>query len=335
MNWFAAEMHCHTLHSDGAFQPAELAAHAKRFGLSGFCLTDHNTVSAAGETVRAAEKQGLCCLPGVEWTTYRGHMLIQGCTSCLDWEDTTPDGLETVLKKIRASGGFAGPAHPFRPGNPFCTGCFWEYRVKDWSLFHFYEVLSGDDPAGKFYNERALRHWTGLLDEGYRLAPTSGIDWHRPLREGAVYAATWLGCSGESLTREGMRQALAGRHTAVTTGPLPLAELSAEGKTFVPGGLVPVGGGEVSLRLGADLDARREQWGSWGISPAQWRLVGPGGMVLAQLPFRPGEWLELSLSMPRWLRAELHGQVKGEDALIALTSPFFRQDAVRKEPEGK
>ena len=45
MNWFAAELHCHTLHSDGDFTAGELIAEAKRQGLDGIALTDHNTTS--------------------------------------------------------------------------------------------------------------------------------------------------------------------------------------------------------------------------------------------------------------------------------------------------
>lgn len=322
MKWFAAEMHCHTVHSDGNFTPAQLAASAREFGLDAFCLTDHNTVSGREGIQAEAAKNGLCVLPGTEWTTYFGHMLVQGCVSCLDWEAVSKDTLEEFIPLIQRAGGVVGPAHPFRPGNPFGTGCHWEYRIRNWDCFDFYEVLSGENPARRYYNQRALAHWTSLLDQGCKIAPTSGIDWHRPLLEGAVYASTWLGVPGE-LTPEAMREALKRGRTAVSTGPLPLVSAFENGEEHYPGETVPPGPAEI--RLAADLDRRGEIWRKWQIIPREWRIAGPGGEILYRLPFREGRpQTALLPSMPLWCRAELFGDVQGEEALIALTSPFYR-----------
>lgn len=326
MKWFAAEMHCHTIHSDGSFTPAELAAHARQFGLDAFCMTDHNTMSATPEIRAEAAKNNLCVLPGTEWTTYFGHMLVQGCISCLDWEGTSPDTLEDFIPQIHSAGGAVGPAHPFRPGNPYGTGCHWEYHIRNWDHFDFYEVLSGENPTRHYYNLRALSHWTGLLDQGCRIAPTSGIDWHRSLKENTVYATTWLGSPDGSLTPGTMRQALLHGRTAVSTGPLPLFSLWDGTQEYFPGDSVSSEAAkQLDIRVSADMNRRLEQWGCWDIIPEQWRIVGPGGDTLCCLSFNAGKEQTAPLSaMPLWCRAELHGTIRGEHLLIGLTAPVYR-----------
>ena len=73
--WYACELHCHTLHSDGAFTVDELIETAKNRLLAGICLTDHNTISGWSET---ESENTLAVLKGVEYTTYHGHMLSLG-----------------------------------------------------------------------------------------------------------------------------------------------------------------------------------------------------------------------------------------------------------------
>lgn len=322
MNWYPVEMHCHTIHSDGHFTPAQLAAHARAFGLSGFCLTDHNTRAGVAEIQREAEAQGLSVLPGTEWTTYFGHMLVQGCTSCMDWEEATRDNLESLLPQIHEAGGLVGPAHPFRPGNPFGTGCHWEYRIQDWKHFDFYEVLSGEDPTRRYYNHRALAHWTSLLDAGCRLTPTSGIDWHRPLKEGLPYATTWMGTE-KGLSPEAMKAALRQGRTAVSIGPLPMLTLKQQGQTLFPGDQVAAG--SVTAVVEADMQRRAAQWSRWQLEPLYWQITGPGGAVLFRLPFQAEEQETPSFEMPAWCRAELYGLIGEEPSLLGFTGPLYRR----------
>ena len=41
VNWYRANMHCHSVISDGIFTPAELKAHYKNHGYSILAITDH------------------------------------------------------------------------------------------------------------------------------------------------------------------------------------------------------------------------------------------------------------------------------------------------------
>lgn len=60
------DLHCHSHHSDGTETPTRLAQLAKEQGLSGFALTDHDTVSGLPEASRAAQDLGLHFLSGIE-----------------------------------------------------------------------------------------------------------------------------------------------------------------------------------------------------------------------------------------------------------------------------
>lgn len=64
---FRADLHCHTLCSDGSDTPLELLKKAKETGLSGLSITDHDSIEAyTPELFSAAEALGIRLLPGIE-----------------------------------------------------------------------------------------------------------------------------------------------------------------------------------------------------------------------------------------------------------------------------
>lgn len=69
MNNFRADLHCHTLFSDGSDSPRELFAHAKEIGLSGLAITDHDTIHGLVEGMPEAAKLSLPLLSGVEFSS--------------------------------------------------------------------------------------------------------------------------------------------------------------------------------------------------------------------------------------------------------------------------
>lgn len=67
------DLHTHSIFSDGTFTPTELAAEAKRVGLSAIALTDHNTISGLSELISEGQVQGVEPIPGCEFSTdYEG-----------------------------------------------------------------------------------------------------------------------------------------------------------------------------------------------------------------------------------------------------------------------
>ena len=64
---FRADLHCHTICSDGTDSPIEVLHMAKRAGLQGLSITDHDTTAAyTGELVEEAKKLAIRLLTGVE-----------------------------------------------------------------------------------------------------------------------------------------------------------------------------------------------------------------------------------------------------------------------------
>ena len=84
-----ADLHLHSLFSDGAYTPDEICAIAKARGLSLLSITDHDSLNGEDEKRSAAEKQGLLYLSGWEISAYEDgyklHVLGYGCRRGKDY----------------------------------------------------------------------------------------------------------------------------------------------------------------------------------------------------------------------------------------------------------
>ena len=65
-----ADLHMHSVFSDGTDEVSAIVAKAKAAGLSLMSLTDHDTVNGVGLALEEGEKQGIKVLPGIEISTY-------------------------------------------------------------------------------------------------------------------------------------------------------------------------------------------------------------------------------------------------------------------------
>ena len=65
-----ADLHMHSVFSDGTDEVPAIVAKAKAAGLSLMSLTDHDTVKGVGLALEEGEKQGIKMLPGIEISTY-------------------------------------------------------------------------------------------------------------------------------------------------------------------------------------------------------------------------------------------------------------------------
>ncbi len=63
---FRADLHCHSLCSDGSNTPEELVDLAVKIGLQGLSITDHDTIAAYTTTLPYAKIRGLALGTGVE-----------------------------------------------------------------------------------------------------------------------------------------------------------------------------------------------------------------------------------------------------------------------------
>lgn len=64
-----ADLHTHTIHSDGALSPLDLLTRAKEVGLHVLSITDHDTINALEELSSIPTVDGVEIIPGVELST--------------------------------------------------------------------------------------------------------------------------------------------------------------------------------------------------------------------------------------------------------------------------
>ncbi len=70
----SADLHLHTLFSDGTFTPEELAQRGAQVGLAAMALTDHDTVEGCTRMGQACESLSIEFIPGTELTAeFEGH----------------------------------------------------------------------------------------------------------------------------------------------------------------------------------------------------------------------------------------------------------------------
>jgi predicted metal-dependent phosphoesterase TrpH len=67
-----ADLHLHSLFSDGTFTPEEIVAHGKRLGFAALALTDHDTVEGCERMAAACKAERIEFIPGTELTAEFG-----------------------------------------------------------------------------------------------------------------------------------------------------------------------------------------------------------------------------------------------------------------------
>lgn len=94
-----ADLHLHTLFSDGTFTPEELAGHGARVGLIAMSLTDHDTVEGCPRMAAACQSLGVEFVPGAELTAELDGIELHVLGYFLDLENPK---LQGELKKFQA-----------------------------------------------------------------------------------------------------------------------------------------------------------------------------------------------------------------------------------------
>ena len=81
-----ADLHVHTLISDGSFTPGEVINRALSANLSAVAITDHDSVEAVDEAVREAGDK-IEIIPGVELSAEMDGNEIHILGYFIDWRD--------------------------------------------------------------------------------------------------------------------------------------------------------------------------------------------------------------------------------------------------------
>ncbi|OKP92017.1 phosphatase [Paenibacillus helianthi] len=111
-----ADLHTHTLSSDGMQPPAENVRLAYEKGLAAVAITDHDTVAGVAEALEAGRKCGITVVPGVEISTRAGGKEIHVLGYFMDTEqelflsrlaeqrDTRAQRNEAIIAKLQGLG---------------------------------------------------------------------------------------------------------------------------------------------------------------------------------------------------------------------------------------
>lgn len=181
LGWYRGDLHGHTRHSDADWDVPDFVRYGREFKLDFVTLTDHNTVSPLAQ-VDSLASDDLLTMGGTELTTYYGHALALGVREWQEWR-VGASGLTMpqLAERAMQNGALFIIAHPHSIGDPYCTGCNWQYMADMWpGNARCVEVWNGpwDGDSG---NEAALKTWYEWLNQGYRMVGTAGTDIHGPL----------------------------------------------------------------------------------------------------------------------------------------------------------
>lgn len=99
------DFHVHTCYSrDSSITLKEVVSFAKKRGLDGVAITDHNTVKGALKL----KTREILVVPGIEVSTLEGHLLGINVTTPIP----AKLGIEETIRKIHEAGGIAIAPHP-------------------------------------------------------------------------------------------------------------------------------------------------------------------------------------------------------------------------------
>jgi predicted metal-dependent phosphoesterase TrpH len=103
-------VHTHPRSSCSSIEPAALIHEAKRIGLDGICLTEHQFLWQQREAEELARDGGIRIFRGNEITTDQGDILVFGYEENIQGIVT----IQELHEKVAATGGYMIAAHPFR-----------------------------------------------------------------------------------------------------------------------------------------------------------------------------------------------------------------------------
>lgn len=111
-------MHVHTNVVDGRYSPRQVVEHAKKTGLNGIAIVDHDEVRGNLEARKYAGED-FTIIPGIEFSTTAGHILCFGSTDIpkrylgLTFKKEKFPSPQEVIEVIHERGAIAVAAHPF------------------------------------------------------------------------------------------------------------------------------------------------------------------------------------------------------------------------------
>ncbi|NLM96149.1 MAG: PHP domain-containing protein [Halanaerobiaceae bacterium] len=84
-----ADLHLHSIYSDGSFTPSELVEMAARKGIDTIALSDHDTIEGINEMIAAARLRDIEVIPAIEFSTSQDGVEIHILGYYIDFNSRT------------------------------------------------------------------------------------------------------------------------------------------------------------------------------------------------------------------------------------------------------
>lgn len=166
------DLHIHSSYSlDGSDNPKEIIKHARKIGLDGIAITDHNEIKGSLEAIKYGKTlNDFVVVPGIEVSSLDGHLIGLGMTESVEKGLPTKETIELITDQ----GGIVIASHPYR---------FWSGLGDE-------IVKSNDFTAVEVMNARSLRKDNRRalkLANELALGRTGGSDCHSLDQIGKAY----------------------------------------------------------------------------------------------------------------------------------------------------
>jgi predicted metal-dependent phosphoesterase TrpH len=161
------DFHVHTCYScDSSITLKEVVAFAKKRGLDGVAVTDHNTVKGALKL----KTRDILIVPGIEVSTLEGHLLGINVTTLIP----AKLGIEETIQRIHEAGGIAVAPHP--------SAFYKSPPSRSVSSYDAVEVMNASSVPFS-----VLTYFSKRFAEGLGLPQTGGSDSHYAPEIGSAY----------------------------------------------------------------------------------------------------------------------------------------------------
>jgi hypothetical protein len=311
--WYRGDLHSHTVHSDGIITVADRVRGAVERGQDFLAITDHNTISQHREQDHWPDV--ITPIRASEVTTFHGHLNCFGLAEAIDWrDDARGRGAAAIVEQAHRQNALISINHPNAFGDPWCSGCHWDFAQVDFATIDAIEVWNGRWAEPETDNNGALAFWTDLLDDGLRPTAVSGTDSHSA--EEDAYPALPMnyvraGDRGEASILDGIRR---GR-VFLSSGPIVtfLARGSDGVDIELPGEQLPADG---TFDLTVDVEQVATPATVWYATSGSIIPLGDCGPGNARL-------VREALVAKKWWRLEVRKGAAANGDLLALVNPVY------------
>jgi len=83
----SADLHIHTIYSDGSYSPQEIIDRAVNIGLNTIAISDHDTLKGIKPALEYAENKNIEIIPAIEFSTFQGDAEIHILGYFINYED--------------------------------------------------------------------------------------------------------------------------------------------------------------------------------------------------------------------------------------------------------